>query len=97
MDLSKVFGAAKTGAKKAKSVVEEAGDGDKDLIESLESEGDLGVIDSGESFGPGMGDEDDEYVRGEDTVADLDRDIEIARQNRKRKMDDEYDLLDWDE
>jgi hypothetical protein len=97
MDLSKVFGAAKSSAKKAKSVVEEAGEGDKDLIESLESDDDLGVIDSGESFGPGMDDQDGDYVRGEDTVADLDRDIEIARQNRKRKMDDDYDLLDWDE
>ncbi len=99
MDLSKVFGAAKSGAKKAKGAVQEAGEGEDDLLDTLEGGG-IDVVDSGEPLGPIEGDDagaGEGYERGEDMLADLERDLGHARSRRKGEDDSlDVDLSEFD-
>ncbi len=72
MDLRSVFdtatSAGKTVAGKAKASVQDAGEEDKDLLDTMES-GSLDVIDSGEGFGP-------EAEDGEDMISQLEQDMD---------------------
>lgn len=90
MNLRSLFG-------KAKSEMKDLGEGDKDLLETMESEKGLGVIDSGQpKEGPKT---EAEYERGEDMLADMERDMEHARNRRMGDKDDDtlgIDLSDLD-
>lgn len=86
MDYRKTLG-------KAKNKLKDLGSGDGDVIDAIES---------GEGIDP-LGLEKDkmdteneeEYVRGEDMIADMERDIEISRNRRDdSKLDMELDDLD---
>jgi hypothetical protein len=73
---------------KAKKKFQDLGEGDKDLLETMEGGGSLDVV------GNEKTDERNEYKRGEDMVADIERDMEISKSLRKKKAESGDDFLD---